>query len=275
MELPPAHVRAVITFYTMFYQRPVGRWHLEVCTNVSCRLRGADQIVECLSKRLGIAPGETTADRKFTLSTVECLASCGTAPMLQLNQDRFHENLTPQSTLQLVEELPAGAIATSERRRQSHNRGCHGAQPVGDSAVVRAQGQRAHPGSDRRQSRFDHGSRRADGAAQSRLHQHAGRRSAEAVHQGRFHSRGRGQIPSRTRPVPRAVPGAGDVRGGADGRLGGNRGAHGPAPGRDPQCRRALHPRDHRDRSIRHGARRMGLQQSMVAAREVFAPPPR
>ena len=105
MELPPAHVRAVVTFYTMFYQRPVGRWHLEVCTNLSCRLRGADQIVECLSRRLGIAPGETTADKKFTLSTVECLASCGTAPMLQLNHDRFHENLTPQSTLQLVEEL--------------------------------------------------------------------------------------------------------------------------------------------------------------------------
>jgi NADH-quinone oxidoreductase subunit E len=105
MELPPAHVRAVVTFYTMFYQQPVGKWHLEVCTNLSCRLRGADQIVEAISDRLGIKVGETSADKKFTLSRAECLASCGTAPMLQLNHDRFYENLTPESTLQLIDEL--------------------------------------------------------------------------------------------------------------------------------------------------------------------------
>ena len=64
MELPPAHVRAVVTFYTMFYQHPVGKWHLEVCTNLSCRLRGADQIVEAISEKLGIKVGETTADRQ-------------------------------------------------------------------------------------------------------------------------------------------------------------------------------------------------------------------
>jgi NADH-quinone oxidoreductase E subunit len=105
MELPPAHVRAVVTFYTMFYQHPVGKWHIEVCTNVSCRLRGADQIVEAISDRLGIKVGETTADKKFTLSRAECLASCGTAPMLQLNHDRFYENLTLDSTLKLIDEL--------------------------------------------------------------------------------------------------------------------------------------------------------------------------
>jgi NADH-quinone oxidoreductase subunit E len=105
MELPPAHVRAVVTFYTMFYQQPVGKWHLEVCTNLSCRLRGADQIVETITERLGIKVGETSADKKFTLSRAECLASCGTAPMLQLNHDRYYENLTPESTLQLIDEL--------------------------------------------------------------------------------------------------------------------------------------------------------------------------
>jgi len=105
MELPPAHVRAVVTFYTMFYQQPVGKWHLEVCTNLSCRLRGADQIVETISDKLGIKVGETSADKKFTLSRAECLASCGTAPMLQLNHDRFYENLTPESTLKLIDEL--------------------------------------------------------------------------------------------------------------------------------------------------------------------------
>jgi NADH-quinone oxidoreductase subunit E len=105
MGLAPAHVRAVVSFYTMFYQKPHGRWHLEVCTNLSCRLRGADHIVQCIKKKLGIEVGQTTADKKFTLSTAECLASCGTAPMLQLNHDRFHENLTEESVLKLIEEL--------------------------------------------------------------------------------------------------------------------------------------------------------------------------
>ncbi len=105
MELPPAHVRAVVTFYTMFYQQPVGKWHLEVCTNLSCRLRGADEIVEAISDKLGIKVGETTADKKFTLGRAECLASCGSAPMLQLNHDRYYENLTPESTIKLIDEL--------------------------------------------------------------------------------------------------------------------------------------------------------------------------
>jgi len=105
MELPPSHVRAVVTFYTMFYQAPVGKWHIEVCTNLSCRLRGADKIVDTIKERLGIDVGQTTADKKFTLGRAECLASCGTAPMLQLNHDGFYENLTPESTLKLIEEL--------------------------------------------------------------------------------------------------------------------------------------------------------------------------
>jgi len=107
MELPPAHVRAVVSFYTMFHREPVGRWVLDVCTNVSCRLRGADRIVDCIRRRLAIEVGQTTPDGKFTLGAVECLASCGTAPMLQLNQDRFHENLTEASVLKLIDELAA------------------------------------------------------------------------------------------------------------------------------------------------------------------------
>ena len=105
MELPIAHVRAVVSFYTMFHRKPVGRFILDVCTNLPCRLRGADRIVECLSQRLKIGLGETTADNKFTLGSVECLASCGTAPMLQLNQERYIENLTVESALKLVDEL--------------------------------------------------------------------------------------------------------------------------------------------------------------------------
>ncbi len=105
MELPPAHVRAVVSFYTMFHRRPVGRYLLDVCTNLSCRLRGADRIVDCLRRRLGVELGETTADGRFTLQSVECMASCGTAPMLQLNQDRYYENLTEESALRLIDEL--------------------------------------------------------------------------------------------------------------------------------------------------------------------------
>lgn len=107
MELPPAHVRAVVSFYTMFHRKPVGRYLLDVCTNLSCRLRGADKIVDCIRGRLGIELGQTTADGKFTLGSVECLASCGTAPMLQLNQDAYFENLTEASTLKLIDELAA------------------------------------------------------------------------------------------------------------------------------------------------------------------------
>ncbi|HEY6394871.1 MAG TPA: NAD(P)H-dependent oxidoreductase subunit E [Candidatus Binataceae bacterium] len=105
MELPPAHVRAVVSFYTMFYRQPVGKWHLEVCTNLSCRLRGADKIVDCIRRKLNIEAGQTTPDGKFTLGTAECLASCGTAPMLQLNHDLYYENLTEDSILKLIEEL--------------------------------------------------------------------------------------------------------------------------------------------------------------------------
>jgi NADH-quinone oxidoreductase subunit E len=107
MELPIAHVSAVVSFYTMFHRKPVGKWHLEVCTNLSCRLRGADRIVDAIRKRLAIELGETTPDGKFTLSSAECLASCGTAPMLQLNHDLFYENLTEESVLKLIDELAA------------------------------------------------------------------------------------------------------------------------------------------------------------------------
>jgi NADH-quinone oxidoreductase subunit E len=109
MELPLAHVHGVVTFYTMFHRKPVGRFNLDVCTNLSCRLRGADRIVDCIGRKLGIEPGQTTADGKFTLNAVECLASCGSAPMLQLNQDRYYENLTAETTSKLIDELATRA----------------------------------------------------------------------------------------------------------------------------------------------------------------------
>lgn len=104
LQLSPAFVASVASFYTMYYKKPMGRHHVQVCRNLSCSLLGADRIIDCLRKRLGIEVGETTADGKFSLSEVECLASCGTAPMMQVNDD-YWENLTPESTLELIDRL--------------------------------------------------------------------------------------------------------------------------------------------------------------------------
>jgi NADH-quinone oxidoreductase E subunit len=104
LELSPAFTASVASFYTMYYKQPVGKHHVQVCTNLSCALVGAERIVDCLRKRLGVEVGQTTADGRFTLSVVECLASCGTAPMMQVNDD-YWENLTQQSTLDLIDRL--------------------------------------------------------------------------------------------------------------------------------------------------------------------------
>lgn len=97
-------VRAVVTFYTMFYQRPVGKHVLQVCRNLSCCLLGGMKLQKRIEERLGIAEGETTKDGRFTLLTVECLGSCGTAPVIMVN-DRYHENVTPEALDRLLSEL--------------------------------------------------------------------------------------------------------------------------------------------------------------------------
>jgi NADH-quinone oxidoreductase E subunit len=104
MGFPLAWVSGVASFYTMYYKKPIGKYHIQVCTNVSCMLRGSDEIVRAIEERLGIGLGETTADGRFSLDEVECLASCGTAPMMQVNED-YHENLTPESTIKLLDRL--------------------------------------------------------------------------------------------------------------------------------------------------------------------------
>lgn len=104
LELPTARVRAVATFYSMFDTRPVGRYHVQVCQNLSCSMMGAEHILEHLERRLGIEAGETTADKKFTLSRVECLGSCGTAPVMQINDD-YYEGLTPEKVGEILEGL--------------------------------------------------------------------------------------------------------------------------------------------------------------------------
>ena len=95
----------VATFYSMIYTKPVGKYHIQVCRTLSCKLRGAAKITQHCSEKLGIKPGETTADGRFTLSEVECLGSCGTAPMFQINFD-YHEDLTPEKVDEILTSLP-------------------------------------------------------------------------------------------------------------------------------------------------------------------------
>ena len=105
LGVSPAHVHGCVTFYTMYKQRPSGRYHVQVCTTLSCMLRGSDELVAHLEKRLGVPVGGTTPDGKFSLVRVECLGSCDTAPMFQLNDD-YHENLTLEKVDRLLESLP-------------------------------------------------------------------------------------------------------------------------------------------------------------------------
>lgn len=105
MELPLAWVTSVASFYTMYWKTPKGRWHIQICRNLSCQLRGAARIQEAVERRLGIRDGECTSDGRFSLETVECLASCGTAPVLQLNNVEYHEDLDVDRALALIERL--------------------------------------------------------------------------------------------------------------------------------------------------------------------------
>lgn len=95
IKMPKIAVLEVASFYSMFELKPIGKHKINVCTNISCMLSGSDQIVEHLCKKLKINLGETTQDSKFTLRSVECMAACGGAPMMQVG-DQYHLNLTPE-----------------------------------------------------------------------------------------------------------------------------------------------------------------------------------
>jgi NADH-quinone oxidoreductase E subunit len=104
VDVPVAHVAGVVSFYTMFRRQPPGRHHLQVCRTLSCQLRGCREIVAHLKRRLGIAEGGVTSDGRFSLVTVECLGSCDTAPMMQVNDD-YHEGLTIERLDALLDSM--------------------------------------------------------------------------------------------------------------------------------------------------------------------------
>jgi NADH-quinone oxidoreductase subunit E len=104
LGIPRIQIEEVLSFYGMLRRRPIGRWHLQVCRNVSCSMRGAERLIDQLIGKLGVQPGETTPDGRFTLSTVECLGSCGTAPVVMVNE-AYHENLNAADLDALLERL--------------------------------------------------------------------------------------------------------------------------------------------------------------------------
>jgi NADH-quinone oxidoreductase subunit E len=105
LELAPIHVYEVATFYSMFETKPVGRHHISVCTNISCMLRGSQEVVDHVEKKLGIKTGESTPDGRIYLKREEeCLAACTGAPMMMVDH-MFHENLTPENIDKILDEL--------------------------------------------------------------------------------------------------------------------------------------------------------------------------
>jgi NADH-quinone oxidoreductase subunit E len=103
LGVPRIQIEEVLSYYTQYRRRPVGHHHLQVCRNVSCSMRGAQRLLDHLGQRLGLEPGQTSADGRFTLSTVECLGSCGTAPVLVVG-DTYHEDMSAEK----VDRLLAG-----------------------------------------------------------------------------------------------------------------------------------------------------------------------
>jgi NADH-quinone oxidoreductase subunit E len=104
LDLSPAHVKGVVTFYSLFNEHPPGKHQVWVCRTLSCALRGSDAILAHCERRLGVSVGGTTADGQFTLRTAECLASCGTAPMMQVDKT-YYEELTPEKVDQILAAL--------------------------------------------------------------------------------------------------------------------------------------------------------------------------
>lgn len=101
MDIPESRIHEVFTFYTMFNQKPVGKYHVQVCTNISCAINGARELAQHICKELHVGYNQITEDGRYSVSKVECLGSCGTAPMMQVNET-YYENLTPESAMNIL-----------------------------------------------------------------------------------------------------------------------------------------------------------------------------
>ncbi|MBR9978137.1 MAG: NAD(P)H-dependent oxidoreductase subunit E [Bacteroidetes bacterium] len=106
LEIPEEHVLGVVSFYEMFHQHPTGKYKLQVCTNVSCMLCNSDMVLRSIKEKIGIGIGEMTEDGLFSVHEVECLGSCGTAPVISVNK-LYHDKLTPEKINELIDTLKA------------------------------------------------------------------------------------------------------------------------------------------------------------------------
>lgn len=104
LKLPPAKVYSVASFYTMYKRKPTGKHFIQICRTLSCQLRGAEEVTKIICNKLNVGLGETTSDNKYTVIEVECLGSCGTAPMMQINND-YYENLTKSKVNEIIDNL--------------------------------------------------------------------------------------------------------------------------------------------------------------------------
>ena len=139
LDIPPVRVREVATFYTMYRLKPMGRHVIGVCNSVSCWAMGSEEILKGCEERLGIRKGETTRDGQFSLEEVACLAACGTAPAVLVNNFTYVENVTPQSLgalLDSLKEKPGQAMAPEPRKLDSEG-------PGGSQATPRTSGRAA------------------------------------------------------------------------------------------------------------------------------------
>ena len=107
LDISPVKVKGVATFYTMYNKQPVGKYHLQVCHNISCVLNGSEELIEHIKQKLNIENGETTEDGLFTLTEVECLGACGEGPVIQVNDD-YHLSMTKEKVDELIEKLRRG-----------------------------------------------------------------------------------------------------------------------------------------------------------------------
>lgn len=133
LDVAPIRVYEVASFYTMYNLKPVGRHHVQVCTNLSCWLRGADEITHACQRSLGVGFGETSPDGAFTLTEVECLGACVNAPVVQIGDD-YYEDLDPAAVERILAEIKAGR--TPKAGSQTGRRSC---EPAGGLTALMTQ----------------------------------------------------------------------------------------------------------------------------------------
>ena len=122
LDLNPTEVKGVMSFYSTYHEHPIGEYHLQICSTLSCSLAGSDEMYDFISEETGLVNGETSRDGKFSIQKVECLGSCGTAPVLQVN-DVYYERVTKSGCQKLLEAFRNGEMPEPSRERGGDNVG--------------------------------------------------------------------------------------------------------------------------------------------------------